>query len=296
MRNNEFDGIYTNSKFDTLDRCEREYAHRYILKTPKDADYIDPDYFKFGRAFHTILEETNHDQSKFTPDVLDKAVALNDLCPLFDRAKMLKCLQSYYKFHKTSGLKPIKIELKFNNGTFGGIIDTIGITKDKKWWIVDHKTAANLDPKLPYLIKNNQQLTFYASFRSEIKAKILEQYQIELGEFGGIIYRETKKPSERKSKKDVDFETFYGRLKDVDTRESKILASELSVEKTTFLLNRRKDRCEEVTKIVNEKGIDHVTSDIKSCVHPVFKSVCKYFHTCHGVPYSEIKELAEMDL
>lgn len=296
MKNN-FEGIYTNSKFDTLDRCEREYAHRYILKTPKDPDYIDPNYFKFGRAFHEILEETNHDGSKFTLDILNLFVAKNDLCPLFERAKLLKCLESYYAFHKKSEINPVKLELTFNNGVFGGIIDTIGISpKDKKWWIVDIKTAAFLDPMKPYLIKKNQQLSFYACFNEEIKDKIYEQIGIELKEFGGFIYRETKKPSERKTKKDLDFEYFYGRLEPVETRENKILASEIDVDKIRSMINRKKNRCEEVVNIINEKGFEHLSSNIGSCIHPVYKSVCKYFNTCHGIAFSDIKELANLDL
>lgn len=296
MSHFNFEGIYTNSKFDTLDRCEREYAHRYILKTPKDPDYIDPNYFKFGRAFHQILEDTNHDQSKFTPGILEKYSTLNELDPIFDKAKLLKCLESYYKFHKTSGITPVKLELTFSNGIFGGIIDTLAITEDKKWWILDHKTAAVLDPFLPYLIKNNPQLSFYASFSEEIKAKVNEQLGIKLNEFGGFIYRETKKPSERKTKKDVDFESFYGRLEPVETRENKIIASEIDVDKISSLLYRKKNKCEDVINIVTEKGVDHVSSNIRNCIHPVFKSVCKYFNTCHGIAYSEIKELAKIDL
>ncbi len=292
----DFNGIYTNSKFDTLDRCEKEYAHKYVLKTPTDIDYIDPNYFKFGRAFHWILEETEHDFHKFKSELLDNAIELNELDSIFDRAKLLKCLESYYNFQKKSDIKPLKIELSFKTENFGGIIDSIGVTSDKKWWIVDTKTAANLDLVLPYMLKTNQQLNLYAHFNESIKSQILDEFGIELQEFGGYIYRETKKPSERKTKKDIDFETFFNRLESVETRESKILASELNKKSIGSILARKKSKCEEVVKITLEDGIDALGGNTRNCINPIYKTVCKYFSTCHGVKYSELKELGDIDL
>ncbi len=290
-----FEGIYTNSKFETLDRCEKEYAHKYILKTPKDQDYINPIYFAFGTAFHQVLEFTNYDSKNFTDDILHTALDSNELDPIFDKAKLLKCLESYYSFHSRSRLRICKLELPFSTGIYGGIVDSLGISLDNKWWIVDNKTAAKLDSILPYLLKNNNQLNMYAHFNEQIKQQILDDFGIELQEFGGFIYRETKKPSEKKTKKDLDFESFYNRLNNVETRETKILISELDVKKTYLILNRKKTRCENITSLVINEGIQSIAGNTRNCINS-FGQVCKYFSSCHGINYSEVKELGEIDL
>lgn len=286
--------VITNSKCSTLDECETKYAHKYILKTMQDNDFIEPNYFGFGKAFHYVLEQTRHDGSNFKVDLLDEAINMEGLDHVYDKAKLLKCLQSYFVMHKKSGLKVLSVELTWMEESFGGIVDCIGIDQYDKWWIMDTKTAASLDPTKPSMVITDQQVNLYSHHHEAIREAIMTDFDIKLGEYAGFIYRETAKPTEKKKKVAEDFDTFYNRIKDVQSRETKVSKKLLTTDQVIDSMIRKSNRINELKELVASKGIKALSSNYRNCV--IHNNPCKFFSACHGRQYSDIKKESEIDL
>jgi hypothetical protein len=288
--------ILSNSMVSEFKTCERKFVYNYILNKDADSDHIIPKYFNFGNAYHDILDQTQHDSSKFTMDLLHNVSDKYQLDPVYEKAKLVQCLLLYYKEHVKSGLQIIATEVYFK-GSNAGTVDAIAIDKDSNWWIVDLKTAASLSNMRPEMLNVDPQMALYTYHSEDIKKVTEELTGIKLNEFKGIRLREVTKAKERKKKEVEDFDSFYQRLKPIEYRELVLDANYVETEEVKFFMEVESERVQDSLKrfIDGGENIKQVPRNVRNCTDPITKSVCPFFSTCHGKSAYDIMKKEDLD-
>lgn len=290
--------VLSGSMVSTFKECERKFLYSYVLKKEVDSDYIKPKYFNFGSAFHEIMEVIEHKQSKFKMDILNEISSKYNLDPVYEKAKLIQCVETYLKNIQYSNITIVLTELYFNDSS-SGTIDAVGIDVDG-FWIIDLKTASSLSNLRVEMLSIDPQMTLYASHSNAIKTLAEEKLGYDIGKFKGIKLREVSKASERKKTKPETLEEFYGRLKPNQYRETTIPASALSYDEIRNFMRIETKRANEMVKdfIDSNDNINCVPRNVRACSNPITKEVCPFFNSCHGKSAKEImlneKELNEL--
>jgi len=252
-----------------LSNCSTKYWHYKVNKTSKDADVTD-DYvhFNIGKAFHQVLEDTNH-----TQDNIKHRVNMScDRYTVHEHQAMIHAMVlKYLKVHEASGLECIGCELEINNDIFVGFIDAIMKDEDGNWWIVDLKTAAFVTDLTFAKLTADTQLNLYASFKEDIAS----YYKLDPNKFAGARYRVTKK-SKLKQKKTEEYNEFVKRIYDNIESYDAIIPVELMKPEEFYKKHKK----------LHDLSIELRTGEAAprpnfSYCDAFFKS-CEYFSQCHG--------------
>lgn len=272
----------SHSGASTLQECERKYFFKYIVKIEKDVDFVTPDYFSFGQAFHKILEVTNHEHSNFSGSIAKGIIESHKLDFNSDGARIFAMLRKYWVLHRACGLRCKKCEIKFTGTYTNGFVDAVMVEPcGKKWWIVDIKTAGQVDNALPARIKLDQQLNLYAAFR----ASIAESCGLDPYEFAGIRYRESFKPLQV-YKEGESFESFTSRCDaGAKCREIIIPASELDSKKAYAEFCQNISRAHELENEYKKTQGLVGRCNFKNCIS--YGRPCEYYSACYGKTYTE---------
>lgn len=249
------------SSMKTALTCARKYWHSKVANTPKDPDYVEPDSLQIGKAFHWVLEQTNHEYSNEI--LVVKAMNEFNVDPS-DKALLTAMLENYLEVHKLSGLKVVKCELKLETPNFVGFIDFIA-QGENGWWMGDNKTAARHDPSILPRLHKDPQLNLYAKFAP----KIGETLGLK-GEFLGFRYRQTVK-SKAKTEKG---------LKE-GTPTYDIIVPYKAMDPDTVWSNFL-----DVYTLVESLHAGEVAKPNYSACMDYFKP-CEYFSQCHGCLHSK---------
>jgi hypothetical protein len=174
------------SSMKTLQSCEARYFNYKVLKTPYDKDYEESNALGLGKAFHEVLEKTNH--NSWNESLLISAMVTHNV-DSSDKELLSVMLEKYVTYHKASGLKVIKCELGLETNNYVGFLDAIAI-EGNKFWIIDLKTAARHDVNLLPQLAKDMQMNLYAHFADQIELAVPE---VEGKEFAGCRYRQVIK-------------------------------------------------------------------------------------------------------
>lgn len=243
---------YSASALKTFTTCQTKYFHRYIWNTPKNKDYVTPEAFTFGSAFHWLLEKCKHKKKHFTNELLEEACNQYKLTMNEEGAKLYSMLQVYFtKFEKDFVLH---CETNISPSENRKAIIDLAIIREGLWYIVDIKTTSEFCPYLPLRLSSDLQMQQYYFF--------VENIGLDMQNFGGVIYREVKKPLQR-YKENETFESFSARC--------------ISEIRETFVKIDDTSDIEHVCNVVDE--LQNPIKNSSECIK--FKNKCEYFDACH---------------
>ena len=265
----------SHSSANLLLSCEQKYYHHKIARTSADPDYEDGDALVVGKAFHHVLEVTNHKKPKSIRDHLEKYEPLPDHYYNLVHAMLIKA----YRIQKLIGLEVVACEVELATEQFLGYVDAIMKEKNGNWWIVDFKTAATFNYNTANLLHRDPQMSLYAFYR-HLLAEIVG---LDPDKFQGTRWRVVTK-SKAKQRGDESDADFVKRLvdKSIKAFDIPIPYNMEAVAERGFLHSRLVTRA--------KKLADGDATPIKNYGNcfAYFKP-CKFFSQCHGQTFSEIE-------
>ena len=256
------------SQMSTLNRCQREWAIKYILRLPEESS----DALAMGKSFHLLFEGAS------TEDVPLVGLNINEY-PY--RAALSVMHQSYIEV--MSAYPPESCpEIKIERPGYLGFIDALVIYPDQTWWILERKTAGLIDEDKRFTLPANTQISAYVSHRMEICDAVFATYGTILDPDAclGVLYVQTVKPTER-LKKSETLDEFAARL------TSRTLVWELSMS----LLSRSAESfdiafaqaAQTKQNILKEyeksRDVRRIGGNDAACKR--FGKRCSYFATCY---------------
>jgi hypothetical protein len=281
----------------TLQECERKFCFKYIARLEKDTDYVSPDYFAIGNAFHKVLELTAHDPKRFSEVNFEGIVKSFGIDPMDDGGRIAAMLRKYWILHIELGLKVVGTETKFEGTYTNGVIDATMVELGDKspefnnrhglsgirgaWWIVDLKTSGSLDNALPSRLQNDPQLNLYAAFRNVVA----EKFQLDTALFAGIRYREALKPK-HKYKSGEKFADWTSRCAEgVSVREIVVPASKMDIQKSYDNFSSVISRAHELQREFHTEKKLVGRCNYKACM--AYARPCEWYSKCYGTNYTE---------
>lgn len=260
-----------------LSNCSQKYHYKKVAEVAKDTD-VDEDYtaFNIGKAFHHVLEHTNHVYPG--NEELQKMVV--ESCEMYfvpdDVAKIHAMLLKYWKLHNASGLKAVVCEIELANKIFLGYVDVIMKDEEGNWYIVDLKTAARFSELTASRLHNDTQLNLYSYFVKEIA----KQYKLDASKFKGTLYRVTTK-SKLKQKKSESYDEFVMRV--YENIESYSIHVDNSILKPEVAYKKH----EELHKLSMKLRANKAKPMKNYSYCDSFFRPCEYWSQCHGATYTE---------
>ncbi len=267
------------SSYTTVKSCEQKYWHYKVNNTPQDIDFDDnKDSLVLGKAFHTILELTQHTSNGLAQVIKDVQSGANiegDRMALV--VAMVKVYLNFKETHKVfSRLTPIAIELQLTDDNFIGFIDVVFKDLDSpKWYLGDLKTTARQSETLKAKLGMDAQLHLYSSYANQVAEKL----GLDLKDFSGALYIATNKTT-TKRKSEEALSAYVNRLEKVI--ETRIYVVPMDAEKTKWV----KDDFNTFHARTNDlrKGLVPVRN-YSQCEN--YFTPCPYFSKCHGHNYSQ---------
>lgn len=260
----------------TLRGCEQKWVHYKVKNTESDPDYEEGDALAIGKAFHWIIEQTEHKKPKKIVPML-KACTENDdiLLPKEYYPLIIGMVHSYTKYHAESGHIIIAIEELIEDPEFMGYIDAVVYDSKGYWWICDNKTFAYFSPSQVAQFASHIQMNVYAAHTAQIAKK----YKLNLKKFRGCRLFVTTKPR-TKRKKDETAKEMAERLKDLcATWDVEIPIKYMAPE--SHMDNHRR---------LHKRSIELRSGDVEPfrnydyCMS--YFRPCQYWSNCHGDTYS----------
>ena len=200
VRDNNAPFVASQSAIRCLADCERRVQHRYVLRTPVDADYVEPTYFRFGSALHRLLEISKHDYSLMTPEHIEGMCMEFRLDFVKDAPKLVAMCREYAKVRDYSEtIHGLEVEVVTGDWVMYAdmvVSATDIVTGVTGWKLVDVKSASELDPTIRMRMAHDNQVNLYTS-HADLFAKKLG---LDPSKFLGFEYREIEKPKERLKK------------------------------------------------------------------------------------------------
>lgn len=275
----ENDRRHSYSASQMLATCERKYYYKYILGVAQDADAVDdPRALLFGKTFHKVCEDTQHDGSQFKMEMLDRAAFENNL-EAEDKFGVYACLVSYYSIHKTSKLFVRAIESEIGDDTFVGYVDAILMDINGNWRICDLKTSGMIVEQLFARLHKDPQLNFYGAYAGQLA----EKYGLDLSRLVGCSYRVVQK-SRSKPKAGESMAAYAAR----------VAPEAYSIEVPIEMMNFQESYENMVMSQQKGKSLTFETAKCnrKNCLD--WNRPCEYWSQCHGKTYTECKDSAKV--
>lgn len=219
IRQSFAEGI-TQSEIMTRGTCCRKWMFRYILNLRKRGSFSW--YLVFGDAIHRMLEEyyeLAHVNGEVDPTAEIK-------CPAFDYPKDVilnpaqheeaeywkllaeKLIQHHGRFYQKIDNKMIilqterLLEYEYRGFRLRGVID-LGFEEDESYYVMDHKTTADITDNLILGFQFRFQFLFYSWLVRQIEGK----------RPAGFIVNALKKPKERRSIRNAEsVQSFVARI------------------------------------------------------------------------------------
>lgn len=249
----------------TLQSCEQKYHHYKVTKTPNDSDYQESDALGLGKAFHSVLERTLHQD--YNDTLIIEAMTENNVDPS-EKDLLTVMLKKYVEFRKASGIKVIKCELPLGTSMYTGFIDYIAI-QGNKWYIGDLKTTGRHDENILSQLPLDAQLNLYANFADDLYIAVPSL----VGKvFSGCLYSQIIKSKAQ---------TYSGLEKGVKVVETFVPIEAMNPELIWSLFNEVHDRAKEL------HAGEAPRKNFSSCFN--FFSPCPYFSQCHGNTFTNNK-------
>lgn len=268
------------SSLGVLQTCEQKYWHYKVNKTPNDSDFEESDALAIGKAFHQVLEKTNH-REVINKDV-DEAL-MEHAVPKINKLLIVAMAMKAVEINKASGLEVVHCELELSHGDYVGYIDAIGKDAFGNWWIIDIKSAGNYDQKILPRLPFDLQLNLYAYFKNHIAGAL----KLDPDKFAGCKYRQITKSKATQKKGETDAE-YVQRLitlapdrynpsgpwkAPVEVRDFTIPAFTMNPRMAWEVIQENLIRAKELNAGESPK------KNFKACMD--FFKPCQYFSQCH---------------
>ncbi len=263
----------------TLLGCERKFYYEKVKKVDNDPDYTENSHaLRVGKAFHQILEECNHGEQPCTKQIINKAMADNDIDSDTDVGLIIGMVKKYIPLHEKAKLKCIAIETEVGNGTdYIGYIDAVMGDANGNWWIVDLKTAAQLSGSLLSRLCNDPQLNLYSNFVDQL---CKEYKSLDPAKFSGVRYRVTTKAKIKRNKKETIVEFIDRVVERVESYDIGIPAKDLNPKGAYKRLMGLLDRARKL----DGKEESEITQNFSNC-ESYFRP-CPYWSKCYGATFT----------
>lgn len=253
------------SQVSCLQRCDREYLLKYVLKLPDEK--TEPLYF--GSAFDYLVDNENE------IDSFDLQGLRETEYPY--RAVLKKMVRSAKD--ATSHLPTVAInQFKISTSLVKGFIDAVrvdGFTGD--WFMSERKTASRIEQDKRLMLHNDIQVATYVA-NAEVVAKEL---CLDMKRFRGLTYETTQKPAER-VKKSETLEEYAERATvktEVWTVAESMKAHCTKVHQVTFsAMARKRDDIENTFALCGDMHV--IPGNTSQCFR--FGSKCQFFNVCHN--------------
>lgn len=282
----KWDGRLSYSSFNSYMGCNKKYYLRKVarVKPDEDAD-VDTESFRFGKAFHKLLEDCMHNVSEITKRKIDEACDLFLLDKMDHGPHLFALLRHYKKVTAKNGLIATHCEVEIVTPVFKGYVDVILKEADGPgWWIGDIKTAAGYSPFVNSKLHMDWQLNLYTLHVQDIALKTKHSPE----DFKGCRYLLNVK-SKLKRKESDDFRSYAERLeKAVSSYDIAIPKEELQAVATYQLFKTVKKEIDALHKMKPELAAKQVLPNFNCCTS-YFKS-CEYWSQCHGKTFTQLKE------
>lgn len=260
------------SSFKLLQSCESKYHFHKISEVPKDSDYVEGDFFGLGKAFHQVLEKTLHES--WSEPLLMEAM-IEHKVDSSEKDLLRVMLQKYVQYHKISGVKVLKCELKIEyTGRTILFIDAIGVSFDSTgkpvgWWIMDLKTASKHDENLLAQLPRDPQMNHYSCFADDCEIAVEELKGLP---FLGCRYRQVIKSKAT---------TARGLESGVKVLDIEIPVEVMQLKEFKNLFDTVHDRATEL-----HNG-EIPTKNYAACFN--YYQPCAWFSKCHGNLFTKSK-------
>ena len=255
------------SSLKLVSNCEQAAMYRYFYEYPHDDDYLSPDYFAFGRAFHAVAERMNHKWDDDVDSIILGAAADHWDATIIGRARLRVMYKSY-----VDSLPEIErvlaCELRIETDEWLMIMDAIVETSDG-WKIRDLKTVSDIvtspRPKMLY----DEQVALYSSQHHLVAEKL----DLDPQKFLGFEYSQVKKPAERMKKTESVDE--YCEILTSGTKHTLVLWRD--IQNTGIINEVFKKKLRLKALMDNPKG---ALKNYSQCSNMF--GTCPYFKRCHG--------------
>lgn len=274
---NKDDTRLSPSSASILRGCEQKWVHYKVNDTKYDEDYEEGDNLKIGKAFHWIIEQTEHKYPKRIVPYLKACTENEDILLEKDHyALIVGMVYSYTKYHAKSGLSIVAIEESIEDEKFNGHIDAIMKDKKDRWWICDNKTFAYFSPSQVSQFANHIQMNLYSYFAPQLA----EEHDLDMNKFMGCRLFITTKPRVKR-KKDETIGEMAERLKELcATWDVEIPISNMDPNLHMYLHDKLHTR-----SIKLRTGNTAPSRNYDYCMS--YFRPCQYWSNCHGSTYSE---------
>ena len=290
LKENLGDVRLSYSSLGTLQTCEQKFAHYKIYKTDKDPDYEESEALGIGKAFHQVLEVTNHKKvvNKHVDQALmDHGVKKHHKCLVIAMAMQAVAL------NEASGLEIVYCEFEISHGDYVGYIDAIGKDKFGNWWIIDLKSAGKYDAKILPRLPLDLQLNLYTYFKDHIGSAL----GLDPAKFAGCKYRQiTKsKASQQDNESDAEYikrlitpKMSYGKFQaPVEARDFTVPFFTMRPGMAWSIIQENLIRAREIQQGEAPKR------NYKSCLD--FFKPCEYFSQCHGHTFTDGSQFVKVN-
>lgn len=253
------------SQVSCLQRCEREYLFKYVLKLQEEKS--EPLYF--GSAFDKLVD---------APEEIDSF----DLEGLSEheypyRAVLKKMVE--HANRTTAHLPKVKVtQFPIETGAVKGYIDAVRVDDSGDWMLAERKTAGRVEEEKRLMLHNDIQVATYVA-HADLVAKELG---LDLKRFKGLSYETTQKPTERLKKSETlgEFAARATVATYVWAVPESLKAHCTNIFYTTF--SAAKKRKEEIEKTYfNSGNIFCIPGTSAQCFR--YGSKCSFFNQCHGL-------------
>jgi hypothetical protein len=255
--------------------CSQKYFFYKVRGLPPDSDFKEDDKaLMIGKAFHQVLEKSNHVKSAAMGGLLKQACSTFNIEE--EQGMIHGMLLKYLECHELSGLRCHKSEFEMSNENFIGYIDGIFVDdKTEEFWIVDLKTASTFSPSITAKLHTNTQLNLYSYFSGEMAT----QFNLDASKFAGTRYRVTTK-TKIKRRAGEEYAKFVARCyESVDSFDciipKEIMRPEMAMAQHLRLF---------VESLKLRDCTSQPVQNFDNCLQ-YFKP-CKYWSQCHGDLYT----------
>jgi hypothetical protein len=243
------------------------FHNQYVARVVRDFDYVEPSYFRFGSALHSLAEKCSHDASELTQESFEGACMEYRLDVDKDGPKLVSMLREYSKA-RNKGERILAMEMEVVTGDFVMYLDAV-IEDERGWFIVDLKTASELDPLVKNKMRNDYQVNLYMTHAGLVAEKL----GLDMAKFVGFEYREIMKPKERMKKNETREELAERMCPAV--RFTLLRPSDARMDETMEQVYRRLVRARELFS-----GCGAPTENRSLCVNK--GTSCRFFSQCNG--------------
>jgi hypothetical protein len=271
---------FSNSCVNTFALCERKGFYKYIERRDVDDNYKPSSALKIGRVVDKVLEICRTDYKKMDMTLL-RAIQTQEEATEEHLAKAAACLRTFYANFGCEHREILATQVEISDNDYVGYIDAIIVDHEtKKWYMVDFKTATSLDPLIDNSLKNNQQVALYLHHLDAVAF----MYDLGLENFGGFIYLEMEKSSQRmrttptKTKAPETYEEFSMRIKEGAYRETIIQKEDINPSVLSGFYAR-------IERIKNIQSINDAPMCQASCM--AYHSPCEYYSACYGIQFEK---------